>query len=262
MQLHSLSDSLPFALIFVITLAIAALSFEGGFRAGRWRSRRQDHEAEVVARVEVGVLLGLVSFILAVTFWVATTHFDAVRQAKLNEANAIRTTYLRADLLPEPYRSEARRLLREYVDVRLEAFRTGQYEQAISQSEELQNQLWSQASAAKEKVSSPIFAGYFIQSLNDMIALHTRRVIVGTEFRIPSVIWIAIYLIMTLAAASIGCHAGLTGGSRPLVALAFILISSVVILLIADLDNPLRGALKVSQKVTEDLRRTMGDPNR
>jgi hypothetical protein len=262
MQLHSLSDSLPFALIFVITLAIAALSFEGGFRAGRWRSRRQDHEAEVVARVEVGVLLGLVSFILAVTFWVATTHFDAVRQAKLNEANAIRTTYLRADLLPEPHRSEVRRLLREYVDVRLEAFRTGQYEQAISQSEELQNQLWSQASAAKEKVSSPIFAGYFIQSLNDMIALHTRRVIVGTEFRIPSVIWIAIYLIMTLAAASIGCHAGLTGGSRPLVALAFILISSVVILLIADLDNPRRGALKVSQQVTEDLRRTMGDPNR
>jgi hypothetical protein len=262
MQLHSLSDSLPFVLIFVITVAFAALSFEGGFRAGRWRSRRQDHEAEVVARVEVGVLLGMVSFILAITFWVATTHFDAVRQAKLNEANAIRTTYLRADLLPEPYRSEARRLLREYVDVRLEAFRTGQYEQAIARSEELQNQLWSQASAAKEKVSSPIFAGYFIQSLNDMIALHTRRVIVGTEFRIPSAIWIAIYLIMALAAASIGCHAGLTGTNRPMVALAFILISSAVILLIADLDNPRRGALKVSQQVTEDLRRTMGDPNR
>lgn len=262
MQLHGPFDSLPFVLIFVVTIALAALSFEGGFRIGRWRNRRQDHEQEVVARVEVGVVLGLVSFMLVVTFWVATTHFDAVRQAKLNEANAIRTTYLRADLLPEPYRSESRDLLREYVDVRLEAFRTGQYEQAISRSEELQNQLWSQASAAKEKVSSPIFAGYFIQSLNDMIALQTRRVVVGTEFRIPNVIWIAIYLIMALAAASIGCHAGLTGGSRPLVASAFILISSAVILLIADLDNPRSGALRVSQQVTEDLRRMMGDPNR
>jgi hypothetical protein len=261
MQFHSLFESIPFVLIFVVTVALAALSFEGGFRAGRWRSRRQDHEKEVVARLEVGVLLGLVSFILAVTFWVATTHFDAVRQAKLNEANAIRTTYLRADLLPEPYRSEARRIMREYVDVRLEAFRTGQYEQAISRSEELQNQLWSQVSASKEKVSSPIFAGYFIQSLNDMVALHTRRVIVGTEFRIPNVIWIAIYLIMALAAASIGCHAGLTGASRPLVALAFILISSAVILLIADLDNPRKGALRLSQQVTEDLRRTMNDAN-
>jgi hypothetical protein len=31
-----------------------------------------------------------------------TTHFDTVRQAKLNEANSIRTAYLRADLLPDP----------------------------------------------------------------------------------------------------------------------------------------------------------------
>jgi hypothetical protein len=261
MQLHGLFDGVPVALILGVTVTLAALSFEGGFRVGRWRRRRRNHEAEVAARVEVGVLLGLVSFILALTFWVATTHFDAVRQTRLNEANAIRTTYLRADLLPEPYRSEARRLLREYVDIRLEAFRTGQYEQAISRSEELHDQLWSQASAAKEKVSSPIFAGYFIQSLNDLIAMHTRRVVVGTEFRIPNVIWIVIYLIMGLAAASIGCHAGLTGESRPLVALAFILISSAVILLIADLDNPRRGALKLSRHLTEDLRRTMGDLN-
>jgi hypothetical protein len=261
MQLYGLFDRLPFVLIFGVTLALAALSFEGGFRVGRWRSRQRDHEEEVAVRVEVGVLLGLVSFILAVTFWIATTHFDAVRQAKLNEANAIRTTYLRADLLPEPYRSEARNLLREYVDVRLEAFRTGQYEQAISRSEELHKQLWSQASAAKDKVSSPIFAGYFIQSLNDMIALHARRVIVGTEFRIPNAIWIAIYLILALAAASIGCHAGLTGASRPLVSLAFILVSSAVILLIVDLDIPRSGALRVGRQVTEDLRRTMGDPN-
>src|SRR5262249_32208245 len=156
-------------------------------------------------------------------------------------ANAIRATYLRADLLPEPYRSESRRLLREYVDVRLGAFRTGQFEQAILRSEELQNQLWSQASAAKEKVSTRVFGGFFIQSLNDMIALHTRRVFVGTEFRIPSAIWIGIFLIMAMAAASIGCHAGLTGANRPLVASAFILISSAVILLIVDLDNPRRG---------------------
>jgi len=259
MRPNSLFDHLPFLFIFVATVALALLSFEGGFRVGRWRSRRQAHEQEVVVRVEVGVMLGLVSFILAITLWIATTHFDAVRQAKLNEANAIRTTYLRADLLPEPHRSEVRNLLREYVDVRLEAFRTGQYEQAISRSEELQGQLWSHAIAAREKVSSPVFAGYFIQSLNDMIALHARRVTVGMEFRIPSTIWIGIYVIMALAAAAIGSHAGLTGASRPLVALAFILISSAVILLIADLDNPRRGAIRVGKQAMEDLRRMMND---
>src|SRR2546428_3268440 len=135
MQLYGLLDNLPFWAIFAITVAVAWLSFEGGFRIGRRRSRRQDHEEEVVVRSEVAAMLGLVTFILAVMIWIATSHFDSVRQAKLNEANAIRTAYLRADLLPEPHRTEVRNLLREYVDVRLNAARSGMFDMATSRSE-------------------------------------------------------------------------------------------------------------------------------
>jgi hypothetical protein len=208
----------------------------------------------------VGSMLALVTFILAFMFWIAATHFDAARQAKLNEANAIRTAYLRADMLPEPHRTEIRDLLREYVDVRLEGVRSGNIEHAISRSEELHSQLWSHAVAAREKVSSPIFAGYFLQSLNEVISLHVRRVMVGMEFRIPNHIWYVLYAIVALATASVGCHAGLTGASRPVVVTAFILIISVVMLLIADLDHPRRGALRVSHQVLGDLRRTMNGP--
>ena len=144
-------------------------------------------------------MLGLLTFILAFTFWLAATHFDAARQAFLNEANAIRTAYLRADLLPEPQRTEIRNLLREYVDVRLEGARSGKIEQAIAQSEELHARLWSQAIAARDKTSSPIFTGYFIQSLNDVIALHARRLTVGREFRIPNTIWIVLFVVLPLA---------------------------------------------------------------
>src|SRR5262249_48624853 len=172
-------------------------------------------------------MLGLVTFILAFMFWIAVSHFDSVRQALLNEANAIRTAYLRADLLPEPHRTEIRDLLREYVDVRLEGVRSGNIEQAIARSEELHRQLWSQAVAAIEKDSSPLLIGYFIQSLNDVIAMHTRRLTVGREFRIPTTIWIVLFVIMPLAAASVGCHGGLTGASRPLAAVGFVLSISV-----------------------------------
>jgi hypothetical protein len=208
----------------------------------------------------VGSRLGLAPFILAFTFWIAATHFDATRQAKLNEANGSRAAYLRADLLLKTHRAEVRNFLREYVDVRLEAMRSGNIEQAISRSEKLHSQLWSQAVAAREKVSSPIFAGHFIQSLNEVIALHVRRVMVGLEFRIPNHIWYVLYAITALAAASVGCHAGLTGASRPLVVTAFVLIISAVMLLIADLDHPRKGALRLSQQVLVDLRRTMDGP--
>jgi hypothetical protein len=220
---------------------------------GRATSRRW-------VRLMVGSMLGPAPFILAFTFWIAATHFDTARQSKLNEANGSRAAYLRADLLPEPHRAEIRDLLREYVDVRLEAIRSWNIEQAISLSEELHSQVWSQAVAAREKTSSPIFAGHFIQSLNEVVALHARRVTVGLEFRIPNHIWYVLYAITTLAAASLGCHAGLTGASRPLVVTAFVMIISAVMILIADIDGPRRVAFRVSQQVLVDLRRAMSKP--
>jgi hypothetical protein len=257
MQMHGLLDAFPLWALFLATLAVALLSFEGGLRIGRRRSQRWEQEQEIVVRGLVGGMLGLEAFMLAFSFGVAATHFDARRQALLDEANTIRTAYLRADLLPEPHRAELRNLLREYVAVRLEGVQSGKVEQAIARSEEMHNQLWLQATASKEKTPSPAFAVQFIQSLNEIIALHTRRVIAGLEFRIPNIIWIVLYVITALAAASIGYHCGLTGRSRPLVALALILAFSAVIFLIEDLDRPGYGLLEVSQRAMVDLQRKM-----
>jgi hypothetical protein len=257
MQLHGLLDALPLWALFVATFVIAMLSFEGGFWVGRRKARRSEHEQEIVVRGLVGGMLGLEAFMLAFTFGAAASHFDARRQALLDEANSIRTAYLRADLLPEPQRTEIRDLLRDYVDVRLEGIQSRDLEQVTTQSEELHRKLWVQAIASREKAPNPAFAVQFIQSLNEIIALHTRRVILILEFRIPNVIWVVLYAITALAAAAIGYHSGLTGRSRPLVALALILAFSAVIFLIQDLDRPLYGILRVSQKALVDLRRTM-----
>jgi hypothetical protein len=261
MRLYGLIDAFPLVAVFAITVTLAWLSLEAGFQVGRWRGRRPDHELEAVVRTEVMVMAGLVSFILAFTFWIAASHFDAARQAVLTETNTIRTTFLRADFLPEPYRTEIQNMLRDYVDVRLEAIRTGKHDQATPQFEEFHKQLWSRAVVAREKATSPVFAGQFTQSLNEMIALLTRRTMVRLEFRIPDAIWIMLYVILMIAAGSIGCHAGLTGRRRPLVAISFALIFSVVILFIADLDNPRRGSLMVRKQSLEDLRSIMGDAN-
>lgn len=260
MRFHNLIDALPFWVMFAVTLAVALLSFEGGFRVGRRSGPAPDPEQEKVVRGLVGGMIGLLAFMLAFTFGVGASHFDARRQALLDEVNAIRAAYLRADLLPEPYREEIRNLLREYVDVRLDGVRSLKVEQAIARSEELHNQLWSQAVAAKEKTSSPAFISNLTQSLNEVMALHTRRVTAGLVFRIPNVIWIALYAIMMLAAASIGYHAGLTRARRPLVVPAFILAFSTVIILIADLDRPLQGYIEVNQQAMIDLRHKMNGP--
>jgi hypothetical protein len=53
-------------------------------------------------------------------FTFAMTRFEARRDAVVAEANAIGTTALRARLLPEPQRTEALKLLREYAQLRVD----------------------------------------------------------------------------------------------------------------------------------------------
>jgi uncharacterized protein DUF4239 len=257
MQLRGLLDALPLWALFVATFAVILLSFEVGLWVGGRSSPLPDSQQEKVVSRLVGGILGLLAFMVAFAFGVAASRFDARRQALFDEVNAIRTAYLRADLLQDPHRSEIRNLLREYVDVRSEAVRSGKIEEAITRSEELQDRLWSQAVAARENTSNSAFIGNFIQSLNDVITLHSRRVAVAKKVRFPDIIWLVIYALTMLAAGSIGYHAGLTRSHRLPLVPALILAYSAVILLIADLDRPLSGHLEVDQQAMTDLRNKM-----
>ena len=162
----------------------------------------------------VGSILGLLAFLLAFTFSLAAARFDTRRQTVLEEANAIGTTFLPARLLPEPQKTEAARLLREYVDVRLRATRDDSLQEAITSSEQLHELLWAQAAAAAEKSPTPI-TGLFIQSLNEMIDLHAKRLMVGLRSRIPFSIWIGLFAVLALLGmAAVGYQSGLSATRR------------------------------------------------
>jgi hypothetical protein len=251
-------DFLPLWGLMVATLFLVLLSIECGYRLGRYRHERSE-EKEAPVGAMVGATLGLLAFLLAFTFGLAATRFDTRRQVLLDEVNAIGTAYLRAGLLPER-REEVRALLREYVDVRLEAVRSGKVEQGMRQSEKLHGQLWEHAVALGEKNPGSIVIGLFVQSLNEVIDFHTKRVTVGLRHRIPGAIWAALYAVAVLALAAMGYHAGLTGTSRSLAVLAVAFTFSVVLWLVADLDRPSEGSLTVSQQGMIDLRNSMTEP--
>ncbi|MBO3276727.1 bestrophin-like domain [Pseudomonas schmalbachii] len=249
-------DALPLWGLFVTILILVLLSVEGGYRLGKYRRSRSEEEKESAVGAMVGATLGLLAFILAFTFGLAAERFDTRRQVVLDEANAIGTTYLRAGMLPER-REEIRTLLREYVDVRLEAVRSGTIAAGIRQSEQLHTQLWAQATAIGEAHPTSIVLGLFVQSLNEVIDLHAKRVTADVRNRIPAAIWIALLAVAVLSLAAMGYHAGLSRTSRSLAEVVVALTFSIVIGLIADLDRPHEGALQVSQQALMDLRRSM-----
>jgi hypothetical protein len=257
MQYDALLDHLPLWALYVATLAIVLLSIEAGFRLGRRRIRTREREKESSVGEMVGASLGLLALLLAFTFGFAASRFETRRQVFLDEVNAIGTAYLRAALLPESDRTDTRNLLRHYLDIRIEAVRSGKIEEAIRQSEELQASLWTRAVVLGQKNPTSIVIGLFVQSLNDLIDLHTKRVAAGLRSRIPGVIWFVLYAITILAMGEMGYHTGLAGKRRPLAIPAVALAFAAVILLIADLDRPREGLIQVNQQSMAELRKMM-----
>ena len=191
----------------------------------------------------VGSVLGLLAFMLAFTFSMAASRFDARRQVVLEEANAIGTAYLRARLLPEPQRAEVAKLLREYVDVRVRGVQEGKVAEAVARSEEMHEQLWSRATAAAEKNPGSIMTGLFIQSLNEVIDLHAKQVLIGVRSRIPISIWGGLFALAIGGMVSMGYQAGLSATRRSPAMLLLVLAFAGVLFLIGDLDRPYEGLL-------------------
>jgi hypothetical protein len=254
-------DHLPLWALTICILAVILLATEAGYFYGRFRSRRPEPEKESSVGAAVAATLALVGFMLAFTFSIAGTRFDARRQAVLDEANAIGTTYLRAGMLPDDRGKVVRNLLREYVDMRLEGVRKGNIEEVLLRSTEVQNSLWAEAEAIGKKYPESIQAGLFVQTLNEMIDLHETRVVAGLYSRIPPIVWAALYGLTALSMIGIGYQAGLSSKKRSLAFLVLAVTFTTVLIMVADLDRPGEGTLRVSQQALVDVRATMQEPN-
>jgi hypothetical protein len=259
MQASGPIDVLPLWALFIFILVVVLLSVEFGYRLGKYRRSRREEEKEAPVGTMVGATLGLLAFILAFTFGLAAARFDTRRQVLLDEANTIGTTYLRAGMLPERG-EEVRRLLRDYVAARLEAVQPGKLAEGIRRSENAQQQVWTEAEVIAEKNPNSIIVGLFVQSLNEMIDLHAKRVQAAMRSRIPGAIWLGLFAVAVLSLAAMGYLEGLSGTRRSLAVIAVAIAFSVVIELIADLDRPQEGVLRVSQQALLDVQRSMNPP--
>jgi len=160
-------------------------------------------------------------------------------------------------MLPEGG-SEIRSLLRQYVDTRLDVVRTHDLAYNLRRSEDLQAQLWARTVPIARKTPDAIVTGLFVQSLNEVIDLHAKRLTASVRNRIPLAIWASLYGVTMLSFGVLGYHAGLTRTRRSPAALAVAVTFAVVIWLIADLDRPQEGTLTVSQQALIDVRASMG----
>jgi hypothetical protein len=251
-----LFESLPIGIIYIGFALLMLASYEVGYKLGTRGEARQDKDAQGSIGPMVGGLLGMLGFVLAFTFSMAASQHDLRKQNVLEEANTIGTAYLRADLIDRQYGTEVKRLLREYVDIRLKAARGSDLDAALAKSVEIHSLLWTQVSTAARKSPSSN-TSLMIQSINDVIDMHEKRVTAGLRNRIPSSVWIALSAITALTMITMGMQVGLTGVRRLVAVITLSLAFSVLVTLVVDLNRPQSGLITVGQQAMVDLQRGM-----
>jgi hypothetical protein len=97
----------------------------------------------------------------------------------------------------------------------------------------------------------------YMQSLNELIDMHAKRVLFGLRSRIPPVLWFTLFTLSVLSMALVGYQSGLSGATRSPVMLVLAVAFAMVILMIADLDRGQEGMLQVSQQAIRDVLASM-----
>jgi len=263
-------ESLPIGLfddwsifeIFLFSSFILLISFEIGYQICKYTSRGNEESALNSIGPMVSGLLGMLAFVLAFTFAMASSQHNLRKENVLNEANIISTAYLRADLLGERDASKVKALLKEYVDQRINAVNAikigdkSTTTRMLKRSIEIHDELWSQLISAQKR-DADLIVGLLFQSINDLIDSHQNRVTAGFYNRIPSSIWIVLLTISSLTLMILGAQARISkrrtlGAVIPLI-IAFTSLTSLVL----DLDRPADGMITVGQEPITDLKKTL-----
>ena len=246
-------EMLPIWAVFVFTVLSVLLAMEAGFRFELYRRRSDDHKTAGPVGSVIGGTLGLLAFPVAFTFGIAAARFDARRELLLDEVNAIGTCYLRAGMVPDAQRTEIRNRLAEYVRIRSElSEHPERLPEVLDRSDVLLDELWRRAELVAKQGGDSHMHALFVESLNEVIDFHTKRVVVG-GYRIPGVIWLALYCVSMLSMAGVGYQFGLVGARDITISLSLALAFSIVIVLIAGLDRISEGSLRVSQQPMIEL---------
>jgi len=252
----SILSSLPLWAVFVLTTVLFFVGYEAGHVAGRRRRSRGAEEKEELGSL-VGAMLGLLGFIIAITFGSQLARYDAAKGLLLDEATAIYTTFLRADMLPDAARDETRELLYRYTRARSDTNRD--VTERIREAERFQGELWRIAISASPGIPEQFPQEVYFDSLNEVIALHEKRVTVGISHRMPATFWIVLYVLAVLSFVVTGYHGGVSSGSRSPIRPIAVLGFAVLVMLVADLDDFGQGGLRVDQAALNDVADRMGE---
>jgi hypothetical protein len=194
-----------------------------------------------------GAALGLLALLLAFSFSLGLSRYEARRTLVLEEANAIGSTANFALMLPAPAQEPILSLLRDYTAVRIGfgvPFDPAKLERDVARSLELQSKLWQQAAAVTAAAPQSLPTYRFVASLNEMNNIHERR-LTALHYHVPGEVMCMLIGVAMVAMGFTGYHTGGVEPGRRVATLIMAVMVAAVTMLVIDLDQPARGLIRV-----------------
>jgi hypothetical protein len=232
----------PF-LIFGITFVVLWLAALLGGRLREGRHALLDEDIRADFSVVQAATLTLLGLIIGFSFSMATGRYDLRKSYEEAEANAIGTEYVRADLLPADEGSRVKTLLRQYTDLRVR-FYSAPPGEVVNQIREdtgkVQDQLWTAVSASANATPTPLRA-LVVSGMNDVLNSEGYTQAAWWN-RIPVGAWALMFAIALFCNWLVGFG---TKRLDPKLLMVLPVVVGVAFFLIADIDSPRGGVIRV-----------------
>jgi hypothetical protein len=252
----------PLTVIFFGLFVLMAATWLLGRRMGVRARANIDEDARTHAGGLHAAMLGLLALILGFTFSMAAQRFEVNRDRAAEEASALETAYLRADLTDTPTRLAMRDLIRRYVDTRVAFYdaRIDFHRREVidGESRKLQEEIWKLAVASAAKAPTAPMAEV-VDGVNRMFDLYELRQHALRNHVPATILWLLV--VMAAAATALtGYVAGFGNKRHPTATAVVLFLIALVIVVIVDLDRPTRGLIRGGQESLLDLQRSMRPP--
>lgn len=247
-------NSVLIALSIFVSMALA---IELGYRLGKPVQIRESETTRTQINAIQGSLLGFLALILGFTLSLSLQRFDSRSEAVVDEANAIGTAWLRAQLLPDSVRTQVQDKLRQHVDLRvrgagIDLAHESDRDSVLSATNRNLDAIWVLALQAAAEKPEVVVSGLFIQALNDMIDSYGRRD-AALARHVPYEILFLLFATFVLTGGVVGYAAGVAGHRPSITTHVLVILIVVLSFVILDLDRPRRGLIRIDQSSLVDL---------
>lgn len=230
------------SLFFIVTLLVLWISAHVGASLRRWRHPEPLEDNEDYSLI-LGATLTLLGLLIGFSFSMAAGRYDQRKNYEEEEANAIGTEYVRADLLPPGDAEKVRELLRQYLDLRIVYYRrltAEQLRQNDADTARLQSQLWAAITPAVNAEPTQPHA-LVASGMNDVLNRQGYTQAAWLN-RVP----IAAWLLMAAIAIFGNILLGYRSIHRSKLTLLILPIAlAISFFLVADIDAPRHGVILV-----------------